>query len=312
MHRLSASHTDWAKGGFIWRHAWSFPGSNLFDFSWAATFRSVWLPGFTSKATPFLPTVFCSFQVFYYFNAFNCMHHMVWHWKAKLLLDFSSSSVSENMRVAELLLKILEDLLKADFDEFKWFLTLGLLGVCEPIPRSHLQDASRIETVDILLKRYGEEKAVKVTAEVLKKMKMNKATEDLMSSYAAGETHESATLWKCLCSFRITALWMFLSSAHRQKHTIFISFLFLPLCSHSFLSCDGSSGRERDHRPNHHGWHHRGLQHQHQQLNQPAANRSRRLQPPEVIFKQILKIHLKIKKKHACFGFFFGLSLFGQ
>lgn len=109
------------------------------------------------------------------------------------------------MQVAELLLKILEDLLKAEFDEFKWFLTLGLLGVCEPIPRSRLQDASRIETVDILLKNYGEEKAAKVAAEVLKKMKMNKATEDLMSLYAAGETHESATLWKCLCSFRITA-----------------------------------------------------------------------------------------------------------
>lgn len=107
------------------------------------------------------------------------------------------------MRVAELLLKILEDLLKADFDEFKWFLTLDLLGGCEPIPRCRLQDASRIETVDILLKRYGEEKAVKVAAEVLKKMKMNKATEDLMCLYAAGETHKSATLWKCLCSLNV-------------------------------------------------------------------------------------------------------------
>lgn len=230
MHHLSASHTDWAKGGFIWRHAWGFPGSNLFDFSWAATFRSVWLPGFTSEATPLLPTVFCLFQVFYYFNALLfCMQHMVWHWKAKLLLDFSSSSVSENMRVAELLLKILEDLLKADFDQFKWFLTLDLLGGCEPIPRSHLQDASRIETVDLLLKRYGEEKAVEVATEVLKKMKMNKAAEDLMRSYAAGETHESATPWKCLCSFRMTAFWMFLQAEAHHLHLLPLPPPLLPL-----------------------------------------------------------------------------------
>lgn len=108
------------------------------------------------------------------------------------------------MLVAELLLKTLEDLLKAEFDEFKWFLSLDLLGGCQPIPRARLQDASRIQTVDKLLKSYGEDTAVKITAEVLKKMKMNKATEELMSSYSAGEAHTSTTQM-CVCGFRITA-----------------------------------------------------------------------------------------------------------
>lgn len=97
------------------------------------------------------------------------------------------------MLVEELLLKILEDLLKAEFDEFKWFLTLDILGNCKPIPRAHLQDASRTDTVDKLLRSYGEETAVKITAEVLKKMKMNKAAEELMRLYTAGEIDTNTT-----------------------------------------------------------------------------------------------------------------------
>lgn len=98
------------------------------------------------------------------------------------------------MLVAELLLKILEDLLKDEFDVFKWFLTLDILESCTPVPRAHLQDASRFETVDKLLRSYGEETAVKMTAEVLKKMKMNNAVEQLMRSYTAGDTDTHTTL----------------------------------------------------------------------------------------------------------------------
>lgn len=97
------------------------------------------------------------------------------------------------MLVEELLLKILEDQLKEEFQTFKWYLTLDLVENCKPIPRAHLQDASRIEVVDKLLRSYKEEKAVKITNEALKKMKMTKASEELMSLYAAGETDRNTT-----------------------------------------------------------------------------------------------------------------------
>lgn len=91
------------------------------------------------------------------------------------------------MLVEELLLTVLEDLLKEEFHMFKWFLTLDMLEKCNPIPRANLQDASRIETVDKLLRSYGEETAVKLTDEVLKRMKMNKAAMELMRLYTEGE-----------------------------------------------------------------------------------------------------------------------------
>lgn len=97
------------------------------------------------------------------------------------------------MLVEEMLLKILEDLLKEDFQTFKWYLTLDLLKNCKPIPRAHLQDASRIEAVDKLVRSYSEETAVKITNEALRRMKMTKASEELMSLYTAGETDRSTT-----------------------------------------------------------------------------------------------------------------------
>lgn len=162
------------------------------------------------------------------------------------------------MLVEELLLKILEDLLKADFDEFKWFLSLEILGSCAPIPRARLQDASRTDAVDKLLRSYGEETAVKITAEVLKKMRMNKAAEELTRLYAAGEAHATSSQRHSVPN---------ISSIHRKEHAVF--FLFLPHCSVT-SRCDDSSGGERDHRADHHGWrHHHSVQYNHQQLKPP-------------------------------------------
>lgn len=103
------------------------------------------------------------------------------------------------MLVAELLLKILNDMLKEEFQTFKWFLTLDILENCDPIPRSQLQDTSRTEVVDKLLKSYGEETAVKMTAEVLKKMSMNKALQELLF-YPAGENDTNTQLTHLCCS----------------------------------------------------------------------------------------------------------------
>lgn len=96
------------------------------------------------------------------------------------------------MLVKEILLKILEDLLQAEFYKFRWSLTLGLLADCEPIAWAYLEDASRLQTVDLLVSRYGQETAVKVTAEVLNTMKMNNAKEELLRLCSAGETDTNA------------------------------------------------------------------------------------------------------------------------
>lgn len=121
-------------------------------------------------------------------------HHWLTLVTAKAVeLFLTSSSVSEKMLVEELLLKILEDLLKEEFQTFKWYLTLELLENCNPIPRAHLQDASRIVAVDKLVKSYGEETAVKITDEALRRMKMTKASEELMSLYTKGEIDRNTT-----------------------------------------------------------------------------------------------------------------------
>lgn len=91
------------------------------------------------------------------------------------------------MLVPELLLETLEHLNDDEFRKFKWYMSLDILEGCQPIPRSHLENASRTNTVDRLRESYREELAVIISIEVLKKMKNNMAAEQLQSKYG-GET----------------------------------------------------------------------------------------------------------------------------
>lgn len=88
------------------------------------------------------------------------------------------------MLVPELLLDILEDLKSDEFQLFKWYLSHAILENCKPIPKSHLEDASRANTVNKLMESYREEMAVKISVEILKKMSNNLAAEELRSRYA--------------------------------------------------------------------------------------------------------------------------------
>ncbi|XP_051799525.1 NACHT, LRR and PYD domains-containing protein 12-like isoform X1 [Acanthochromis polyacanthus] len=73
----------------------------------------------------------------------------------------------------EVLLRTLEDLGDEDFEKFKWFLTQeGVLEDFKSIPKSHLEKATRVNTVDQMVQIYGTSNALKVTEKVL--MKMNK------------------------------------------------------------------------------------------------------------------------------------------
>lgn len=88
------------------------------------------------------------------------------------------------MSVPQLLLETLQGLLEDDFKTLKWYLWNGVLDDYNPIPPSFLENASRVQTVSQIINSYGEESAVKVTIEVLRKMNFNGPAEKLKSRYA--------------------------------------------------------------------------------------------------------------------------------
>lgn len=88
------------------------------------------------------------------------------------------------MLVPELLLETLDDLVDKDFEKVKWYLKMEILDGCKPIPKSHLDKASREDTVTKMTDMYGEESAVNVTVKILRKMNVNAAAEKLKSKYA--------------------------------------------------------------------------------------------------------------------------------
>ncbi|XP_041789964.1 pyrin [Chelmon rostratus] len=90
------------------------------------------------------------------------------------------------MPVPQLLFDTLEDLVNDEFKTFKWYLSQRLLDSCSPIRRSHLEMASRTETVSKMTESYGEELAVNITAEILKKMGFNSTAAELKRKYAEG------------------------------------------------------------------------------------------------------------------------------
>uniref|UniRef100_A0AAQ5YT73 Pyrin domain-containing protein n=1 Tax=Amphiprion ocellaris TaxID=80972 RepID=A0AAQ5YT73_AMPOC len=76
------------------------------------------------------------------------------------------------MTPQEVLLRILEDLGEEEFEKFKWFLNQEeVLQDFKSIPKSRLEKANRINTVDQMFNKYCRN-TIKVNEKVL--MKMNK------------------------------------------------------------------------------------------------------------------------------------------
>ncbi|KAF6720170.1 Pyrin [Oryzias melastigma] len=82
------------------------------------------------------------------------------------------------MAVQRRILKALEDLDTDNFKKFQWQLQLGVSSY-EPIPKSHLEHASRIQTVTKIVEKYGEDKAEEITIQTLKEIDNNDLAEKL-------------------------------------------------------------------------------------------------------------------------------------
>ncbi|CAM4458770.1 unnamed protein product [Leuciscus chuanchicus] len=81
--------------------------------------------------------------------------------------------------VDELLKNSLMDLVKDDLKLFKWHLTKNH----ECIPKSVMENADILDTVDKMVACFGQEGAVKITVETLRKMNQNYLAEHLESKH---------------------------------------------------------------------------------------------------------------------------------
>ncbi|XP_033990998.1 stonustoxin subunit alpha-like isoform X1 [Trematomus bernacchii] len=84
------------------------------------------------------------------------------------------------METHTVLLKTLKALKEEEFKEFKWHLEKEVLEF-PGIPKSDLEKADRMETVDLMRTHYGR-RDIKVTREVLKKIPRNDLLEELSES----------------------------------------------------------------------------------------------------------------------------------
>ncbi|XP_059203863.1 NLR family CARD domain-containing protein 3-like [Centropristis striata] len=80
----------------------------------------------------------------------------------------------------EVLFRTLEDLGAEDFEKFKWFLQGALEGL-QAIPKSRLEDANRMKTIDQMFQTYSIN-TIKVTRKVLVKINQNELVKKLSNT----------------------------------------------------------------------------------------------------------------------------------
>uniref|UniRef100_A0A671WMI6 Tripartite motif-containing protein 35-like n=1 Tax=Sparus aurata TaxID=8175 RepID=A0A671WMI6_SPAAU len=73
----------------------------------------------------------------------------------------------------KLLKKCLDDLTKEKLQEFQWHLIQIEIDGYQPLPQSHLENATIVTTVDKLVEAFGEDDAVERTVETLREIKRN-------------------------------------------------------------------------------------------------------------------------------------------
>ncbi|XP_060716377.1 pyrin [Tachysurus vachellii] len=91
-----------------------------------------------------------------------------------------------------LLLNTLDELVKEDFERFKWSLTNNNAQGFEPISRCKLENAKQRDIVDLMVNQYEPPGAAKVTVQVLKQIGQNKLANDLEKKLKAEAQVEAA------------------------------------------------------------------------------------------------------------------------
>ncbi|CAK6972981.1 caspase b-like isoform X1 [Scomber scombrus] len=90
------------------------------------------------------------------------------------------------MQVPLLILDTLDELSGNEFKRFQWNLTQEVLSECKPFRKGQLENQEREDIVNKMINSYGEEPAVNVTAEILKRINYNNAADKLKKAYAGG------------------------------------------------------------------------------------------------------------------------------
>ncbi|XP_016119237.1 protein NLRC3-like, partial [Sinocyclocheilus grahami] len=87
--------------------------------------------------------------------------------------------------VKELLVNSLKDLVKDDLKQFQWYLK----NHCH-VSNSEMENADVLDTVDKTVAHFGPEEAVKITVDILRKIKQNLLAEHLENEYKEGSNAE--------------------------------------------------------------------------------------------------------------------------
>uniref|UniRef100_A0AAY5EG98 Pyrin domain-containing protein n=1 Tax=Electrophorus electricus TaxID=8005 RepID=A0AAY5EG98_ELEEL len=91
--------------------------------------------------------------------------------------------------ISKLLLDILEELKIEDLKKFQWHLTNSVEDD-KRIPKSHLENTDRLDTVDKMVHKYGPDGAVEITLDILKKMNHNQLAETLRIKHSENKAGE--------------------------------------------------------------------------------------------------------------------------
>ncbi|KAG7218697.1 hypothetical protein INR49_019778 [Caranx melampygus] len=89
------------------------------------------------------------------------------------LLKISTGKEVRTMNTKQKIFQTLEELRDEEFDKFRWYLCIAT-----SIPRSHLDNANRCETVDRIVENYNQQ-SVEMVKNILKKINKNDLVEKL-------------------------------------------------------------------------------------------------------------------------------------
>lgn len=93
--------------------------------------------------------------------------------------------------VKELLENSLNDLVTKELKKFQWYLKDH-----KDIPKSEIENADVLDTVDKMVEHFGPEEAVKITVEILRKMNKNLQAKELKNKYNEGTMLNIVTVYK--------------------------------------------------------------------------------------------------------------------